>query len=80
VTAKRPAPEGIAALLAMPEISVCRSCHSLLRRSQDGLYYDIDLNESRNPEPWECSSRYVASPTGRHLPMVPAAPETGEQP
>jgi hypothetical protein len=52
-----------------PEVSACRFCNALLRRSGDGLYYDIDLNRTRDPEPWQCSGRYVASPGGRHKPL-----------
>jgi hypothetical protein len=53
-----------------PEVSACRFCNALLRQSADGLYADIDLNRTTNPEPWQCSGRYVASPLGRHAPMT----------
>jgi hypothetical protein len=52
-----------------PEVSACRFCNALLRQSQDGLYHDIDLNRVTNPEPWQCSGRYAASPGGRHRPV-----------
>jgi hypothetical protein len=48
-----------------PEVSTCRFCNALLRRDREGQYADIDL---ANPEPWQCSGRYVASPGARHKP------------
>jgi hypothetical protein len=54
---------------ASREISTCRFCRSLIRRDRSAGYYDIDMNEATNPEPWQCSGRYVASPLGRHAPM-----------
>lgn len=58
-----------------PEVSTCRFCNALLRRDREGQYADIDL---ANPEPWQCSGRYVASPGGRHKPIGTAGDKLTE--
>lgn len=69
---------GKTGLTLTSQVSACRFCNALLRRSDDGLYADIDLNRTTNPEPWQCSGRYVASPGGRHKPIGTAGDKLTE--